>query len=64
VSKKVLPKLSSSLARYIGVCVRKNGGDIRDCSSIGKLVRKNDVSEEIAKIIGTITKYGDQQQYK
>ena len=61
VSEKVLPKLSSSLVRYIGANVWKNGGDIRDCISIGKLVRKNDGPEEIAEIIGTITKYGDQQ---
>lgn len=29
VSVKVLPKLSSSIARYIGNNVYKNGGDIR-----------------------------------
>jgi hypothetical protein len=39
-------------------------GDIRDCISIGKLVRKSDGPEEIAEIISTITKYGDQQQDK
>ena len=39
VSEKVLPKLSSSLARYIGTNVWKNEGDIRDVISIGKLVR-------------------------
>ena len=33
-------------------------------SYIGKLVRKNDGPEEIAEIIGTITKYGEQQQDK
>jgi hypothetical protein len=37
VSEKVLLKLSSSLARYIGASVWKNGGDIRDVISIGKL---------------------------
>ena len=37
VSEKVLPKLSSSLAGYIGAEVWKNGGDIRDVISIGKL---------------------------
>src|SRR5215470_564733 len=42
VSEKVLPKISPSIARYIGVQVWKNGGDIRDCISIGKSVRKND----------------------
>jgi hypothetical protein len=56
-----LPKLSSSLAWYIGAAVWKNGGDIRDCISIGKLVRKNDGPEEIAEIVGTITKYGGLQ---
>jgi len=61
VSEKVLPKISPSIARYIGRQVYKNEGDIRDCVSIGKLVRKNDGTEEIAEIIGTITKYGDQQ---
>jgi replication-associated recombination protein RarA len=61
VSEKALSKTSPSIARYIAANVWKNGGDIRDCISIGKLVRKNDGPEEIAEIIGTITKYGDQQ---
>jgi ATP-dependent Lon protease len=61
VSEKVLSKTSPSIARYIAANVWKNEGDIRDCISIGKLVRKNDGPEEIAEIIGTITKYGDQQ---
>ena len=64
VSEKVLSKTSPSIARYIAANVWKNGGDIRDCISIGKLVRKNDGPEEIAEMIGTITKYGDQQQDK
>jgi len=38
----VLPKLSSSLARYIGASVWRNGGDIRNVISIGKIVRKSD----------------------
>ena len=42
------------LARYIGACVWKNEGDIRDVISIGKLVRK---SEQIGLIIKTVTKY-------
>src|SRR5215467_12492964 len=42
VSEKVLPKLSSSLARYIGANVLKNCGDIRDVISVEKLIRKND----------------------
>jgi hypothetical protein len=57
VSEKVLPKLSSSLARYIGASVWKNGRDIRDVISIGKLVRKNDGSEQISQIMDTMTKY-------
>jgi MoxR-like ATPase len=61
VSEKVLSKTTPSIARYIGAAVWKNGGDIRDCISIGKLVRKNDGPEEIAEIISIITKYGDQQ---
>jgi DNA polymerase III delta prime subunit len=64
VSEKVLPKTSPSIARYIGASVWRNEGDIRDCISIGKLLRKNDGSEEIAEIISTITKYGNQQQDK
>jgi replication-associated recombination protein RarA len=58
VSEKVLPKLSSSLARYIGASVWKNGGDIRDVISIGKLVRKSDGPEQIGLIIKTMSKYG------
>jgi Holliday junction DNA helicase RuvB len=61
VSEKVLSKTSPSIARYIGAIVWRHQGDIRDVISIGKLVRKNDGPEEIAEIIGTITKYGDQQ---
>src|SRR5215469_15006544 len=52
VSVKVLPKLSIDLAHYIGSCVWKNGGDIRDALSIGKLVRKNDGPEAVERIIG------------
>src|SRR5215469_7233893 len=58
VSEKVLPKLSSSLARYIGANVGKNGGDIRDVISIGKLVRKSDGHQEIELIMETMSKYG------
>ncbi|MGA9151330.1 MAG: AAA family ATPase [Candidatus Nitrosopolaris sp.] len=57
VSEKVLPKLSSSLARYIGANVWKNGGDTRDVISIGKLVRKSDGPEQIELIINNM-KYG------
>jgi hypothetical protein len=58
MSKKVLPKLSFSLVRYIGANVWKNGGDIRDVISIGKLVRKSDGPEQIELIMETMTKYG------
>jgi hypothetical protein len=57
VSEKVLPKTSPSIARYIGAVVFKNGGDIRDVISIGKLVRKNDGPEEIVDVIKTLAKY-------
>ena len=52
VSEKVLPKLGSSLARCIGTNVWKNGGDIRDVISIGRLVRKSDGPEQIELIMG------------
>jgi replication-associated recombination protein RarA len=62
VSEKVLPKLSSSLARYIGASVWKNGGDIRDVISIGKLVRKSDGPEQIELIMETMSKYGMEER--
>jgi len=40
--------------------VRKNGGDIRDVISIGKLVRKSDGPEQIELIMETMTKYGSE----
>ena len=58
VSEKVLSKTSRSIARYIGANVWKNGGDIRDVISIGKLVRRSDGSEQIGLIITTMMKYG------
>src|SRR5215831_7522722 len=58
VSEKVLPKLSSSLARYIGTNVWNNRGDTRDVISIEKLIRKNDGPMEVDKIINTLLKYG------
>jgi hypothetical protein len=36
VAEKVLPKLSSGLARYIGVQVWKMEGDIKDVISVGE----------------------------
>jgi hypothetical protein len=58
VSVKVLKNINDSLARYIGSTVFKNGGDIRDVISIGKLVRKSDGSQEIELIMKTMMKYG------
>ena len=48
------------LARYIGACVWKNEGDIRDVISIGKLVRRSDGPEQIEQIMETIIKYGSE----
>jgi len=58
VSDKVLPKLSPSLAIYIGACVWKSEGDMRDVISIGKLVRKSDGPEQIELIMQTMSRYG------
>jgi hypothetical protein len=55
---KVLSKTSPSIARYIGASVWKNGGDIRDVISIGKLVRKSDGPGQIGLIMETMMKYG------
>ena len=55
VSEKVLSK-----TRYIAANVWKNGGDIRDVISIGKLVRKSDGPQEIELIMETMTKYGSE----
>lgn len=60
VSEKVLSKTSPSIARYIAANVWKNGGDIRDVISIGKLVRKSDGPEQIELIMETMTKYGSE----
>jgi hypothetical protein len=57
VSEKVLSKASPSIARYIAANVWKNGGDIRDVISIGKLVSKSDGPEQIEMIMETMTKY-------
>ena len=59
VTEKVLPKLSN-LAMYIGASVWKNGGDIRDVISIGRLVRKSDSPQEIELIMKT--RYGAQKE--
>ncbi|MGC2575897.1 MAG: ATP-binding protein [Candidatus Nitrosopolaris sp.] len=59
VSEKVLPKLSSSLSRYIGANVWKSQGDI----SIGKLVRRSDGPLEIEQIMNTMVKYGSMMMH-
>jgi len=58
VSDKVLLKLSPSLAIYIGACVWKSEGDMRDVISIRKLVRKSDGPEQIELIMQTMSRYG------
>jgi Holliday junction DNA helicase RuvB len=57
ISVRVLPKLK--IAHVIGKAVWDQGGDIRDVTSIGKLVRKNDGPEEVEQILTTMTKYGN-----
>jgi MoxR-like ATPase len=58
VSIKVLPKIGENMARYIGFTVFRNGGDIRDVMSVGKLIRKGDGPQEVEQMIDTMTKYG------
>jgi replication-associated recombination protein RarA len=58
VSVKVLPKIGENIASYIGFTVFKNGGDIRDVMSVGKLIRKGDGPQEVEWMINTMTKYG------
>jgi hypothetical protein len=60
VSVKVLKNVSNQLARYIGTNVFKNGGDIRDVISIGKLVKKSDGPNDVDSIIQTLMKYGNE----
>ncbi len=62
VSVKVLCNVSDSMARYIAFPVFKNGGDIRDAISIGKLVRKSDSSIQVERIINTMGKYGAEHE--
>ena len=50
--------IGDALARYIGVTVFKNSGDIRDVISIGKLVKKSDGPNDVDTIIKTLMKYG------
>ncbi|MGA9153303.1 MAG: hypothetical protein WBZ36_22215 [Candidatus Nitrosopolaris sp.] len=42
--------------------VWKNGGDMRDVISIGKLIRKSDGPQEIELIMKTLTRYGAQKE--
>lgn len=64
VSEKVLPKLSSGLARYIGVQIWNQQGDIRDVISAGKLVKKDDGPTQVDLIVRTLVKYGQEGQEK
>jgi hypothetical protein len=57
VSIKVLPKVGENMVRCIGFTVFKNGGDIRDVMSVGKLIRKGDGPQEVEWMINTMTKY-------
>jgi hypothetical protein len=57
VCEKVLPRLSPSIARYIGAQIWPRQGDIRDVISIGKLVRKSDGPLEIEQIMNSMAKY-------
>ena len=57
VSEKVLPKLSSSIARYIGAAVWKSQGDIRDVISMRKLVCKSVCPLVIGEVMNTMAKY-------
>ena|SRR5215469_7983988 len=57
VSEKVLPKLSPSIAGYIGAQIWQQQGDIRDVISIGKLIRKSDGPLATEQILNTMAKY-------
>jgi hypothetical protein len=59
LSVKVLPKLK--IAPIIGKAVWNQRGDIRNVTSIGKLVRKNDGLEEVEQIFTMMTKYRDER---
>lgn len=60
VAVKVCPKLSEETALLIGEETWKQHGDIRDVISVSKLVKKDDGPEEIAEIINTLAKYGNE----
>jgi hypothetical protein len=61
VAIKVLPRINENLARYIGTTVFKNGGDVRDVLSIGKLIKRQDGPREVDGIIKTLLKYGKEE---
>ena len=56
---KVCPKLPQGKALTIGEQTWEQQGDIRDVTSISKLVKKIDGPIEIAEIINTMKRYGD-----
>jgi Holliday junction resolvasome RuvABC ATP-dependent DNA helicase subunit len=62
VSVKVLPEIGENMARYIGFTVFKNGGDIRDVISVGKLIRKRDGPQEVEWMINTMIRYGTKSE--
>jgi hypothetical protein len=59
VSVKVLKNLPGSMARYIGFTGFKNGGDIRDVISVGKLIKRSDGPEDVDSVIKTLMKSGN-----
>ena len=60
VAVSVCPKLKEEVAEMIGEAVWKHKGDVGDVISISKLIRKNDGPQEIAEIMATLNKYGDE----
>jgi replication-associated recombination protein RarA len=64
ISEKVLSKISPNIARYTAANVWKNGGDIRDVISIGKLVRKSDGPQKIELMLLTMSKYGGKRDMR
>jgi hypothetical protein len=52
------------IANVIGKAVWEQEGDIRDIISIGKLVRKNDVPEEVEEILATMIKNRKKTEFR
>jgi hypothetical protein len=52
------------IAHAIGKTVWGQRGDIRDVISIGKLVRKNDVPEEVEEILATMIKNRKKTEFR